>query len=219
MAPKKQKKESSSNAAYGTPKYPYASTPSSLGRFLSMVPNKPKPEKVNSATIKAWGFKNTNDQSIIRVLKTIDLVSPGGEPTKSYEEFMQPGKGPAALGRQIKQVYPTLFSTVLNPGTAPHDELKSFFNTYGGGSEKVVQLQIQTFKAMAQYATFGASDPLEQEDAVPGDNFSGEQNHRNGSSNPTIRIDLHIHLPENKTKADYDSILEGIAKHIYGKNI
>ncbi len=216
VAKKTNKNSTTSSATYGAPKYPYSSTPSSLGRFLSMVPAKPKPEKVNPATLKAWGFKNTNDQSIIRVLKAIEFLTPTGEPTTNYEEFMQPGKGPATLGRQVRKVYATLFNTVSNPGNAPQEELKGFFNTYGGGSEKVVQLQIQTFKAMAGHATFGSSDPLSQPEESPeGDS----QNYLGGGSGfPTIRIDLHIQLPENKTKADYDSILESIAKHLYGKN-
>jgi hypothetical protein len=212
-------KSKPTETTYGTPKYPYASTPSSLGRFLSMVPNKPRPEKVNAATLKAWDFKNTNDQSILRVLKAIELITPTNEPAKVYEDFMQPGKGPAVLGNQIKKIYSTLFSTVTNPGNASTDELKRFFNTYGGGGEKVVQLQVQTFKAIASHATFGASDPLEQSSENTSNLDSGNGTSTQQSGNPAIRIDLHIHLPENKTKADYDSILEGIAKHIYGKNI
>lgn len=216
---KQSKVSNISNTAYGTPKYPYAATPSSLGRFLGLVPTKPKPEKVNPPMLKAWGFNNTNDQSILRVLRAIDLLTPTREPTKNYEEFMQPTKGPAVLGKQIKRVYSSLFSTVTNPGNAPYDELKSFFNTYGGGSEKVVQLQIQTFKAMASHATFGASDPLEQFDESSGGNPPLGGGTSGNSRDPMIRIDLHIHLPENKTKVDYDSILESIAKHIYRKNL
>ncbi len=168
--------------------------------------------------LKAWGFKNTNDQSIIRVLKAVELLNPAGDPTKNYEEFMQPTKGPAILGRQIKKIYSSLFSTVTNPGNAPYDDLKSFFNTYGGGGEKVVQLQIQTFKALASHATFGASDPLEQIDNLGEEGPQPEGGDSRKPHDPAIRIDLHIHLPENKTKVDYDSILESIAKHIYGKN-
>lgn len=219
MPKKKTKTNTDSENTYGKPNYPYASTPSSLGRFLGMVPNKPRPEKVNAATIKAWGFRNTNDQSILRVLKAVDFIGSAGEPTKNYEEFMQPGKGPAILGRQIKKTYDNLFKIVTNPGSASHEDLRSFFNTYGGGSEKIVQLQIQTFRSMAGYATFGSSDPLEQSNNSSEQLEPNTSGSFNGSHSPAIRVDLHVHLPENKTKADYDSILESIAKHLYGKNI
>jgi len=206
-------------ASYGLPKYPYSLTPSSLGKFFSKIPNKPRPEKIDAATLKAWEFRNSNDTSIIRVLKNIDFIDATGTPTKNYEKFMQPGTGPAILGIQLKKVYSTLFSTVSNPGKATSEELKSFFNTYGGGSERAVQLQIQTFKALAVHATFGASDPLEQEDDFDQGDDQNDGNAGKRFNTPPIRVDLHIHLPENKTKVDYDSILESIAKHIYGKNI
>jgi hypothetical protein len=210
-------KKATSGGTYGEPKYPYTLTPSSLRRFLDQVPTKPKPEKVTAPTLKAWGFKNTNDQSILRVLKALELLGSAGEPTTSYIEYMSRDKGPAALGRQIRKVYGALFTHVANPANAGQEELKNFFNTYGGGGERIVQLQIQTFKALAEHATFGASDPLDQaeedDEQQPG---LGQQTKRlRRGSDAAVRIDLHIHLPENKTKADYDSILESIAKHIY----
>jgi hypothetical protein len=40
-----------------------------------------------------------------------------------------------------------------------------------------------------------------------------------GGRMPAVKIDLHIHLPENKTARDYDSIIQDIAKYIYGRNV
>jgi Family of unknown function (DUF5343) len=224
MAAKKTAKskagKTTSASTYGEPKYPYTWTPASLRRFLDQVPTKPKPEKVTPPTLKAWGFKNTNDKSILRVLKSLELLSSSGEPTVNYIEYMSPDKGPASLGRQIRKVYGTLFSHVSNPGSANQEELRNFFNTYGGGGEEVVRLQIQTFKALAEHATFGAADPLEKQER----NASGASE-TTGNSNAgrrpdaAVRIDPHIHLPENKTKAEYDSILESIAKHIYQQDV
>jgi hypothetical protein len=34
---------------------------------------------------------------------------------------------------------------------------------------------------------------------------------------PPIKIDLHIHLPENKTTRDYEAIIQDIARYIYGR--
>jgi hypothetical protein len=33
-----------------------------------------------------------------------------------------------------------------------------------------------------------------------------------------LHVDLHIHLPENKSRADYDAIFASIAEHLLGKN-
>lgn len=196
------------------PKYPYCTTPKSLRRFLEMAPDKPKPPKVVGSTLKVWGLKNSNDQSILRVLKTLGLLGSNGETTTAYAEFMKKDSGPAALGRQIRSVYAELFQNVAKPESANNVELTNFFNIHSGGSEKTVRLQIDTFKALAEYATFGQSDPLEQPN-ISDESQGGVKDRGQREEAPAIRIDLHIHLPENKTKSDYDAILESIATHLY----
>jgi hypothetical protein len=196
------------------PKYPYCTTPKSLRRFLEMAPEKPKPPKVVGSTLKVWGLKNSNDQTILRVLKALGLLTSNGETTPIYADFMKRETGAATLGRQIRTVYPELFQNVAKPETASNDDLKNFFNIHSGGSENTVRLQIDTFKALAEYATFGQSDPLDASAEESRTSDTGTTNASVGGE-PTIRIDLHIHLPENKTKSDYDAILESIATHLY----
>ncbi len=198
--------------AHGSPAFPYTITPNALRRFLEMVPNKPKPPKITQSTLKVWGLKNNNDRSIIPVLKKLELLSASGEPLAPYGEFMKKETGPAALGRQIKRVYGGLFENLNNPEKASHEELKNFFHIHSGGSESSIKYQIDTFKVVASYATFGNSDPLEQPETLP---TNSPKANRGVAEGPTVRIDLHIHLPENKTKSDYDAIMESIATHLY----
>lgn len=194
------------------PRYPYTSVPKTLRAFLELVPTKPKPPKVTSSTLKTWGFKSGNDASILRVLKSLELLSQAGEPTEHYAGYMQSNSGAAVLGKRIKTTYSELFQNVSNPEKASNEDLRNFFNINSGGSERTIQLQIDTFKALAAYATFGEEDPLNIDDES---NDQSEHDAGRGKNPPAIRIDLHIHLPENKTKADYDAILESIAHHLY----
>lgn len=199
-------------AATAEPKYPYTVAPKSLRRFLELVPQKPKPPKVVTTTLQTWGLKSGNDASILRVLKTVGLLTSSGEPTQAYADYMKPGTGAAALGKLIKQCYEALFQNVTSPEKAGNEELLSFFNINSGGSEATIKLQIDTFKALVSYATFGGTDPLDQEEVTV---RGGGQGARGSSDVPAIRIDLHVHLPENKTKAEYDAIIESIANHLY----
>lgn len=211
---KKAKKDNGTDeATYGNPLFPYCTVPKSLRRFLETVPTKPKPPKITGGTLKVWGFRSSNDISILRVLKELGLLSSAGEPTTYYAGYMNKETGAAVLGARIKAVYEGLFQNVTNPEKASNDELKSFFNIHSGGGEKTIRFQIETFKALAAYATFGETDPLEQSVGVSIDEVASPKGAVGG--NPAIRIDLHIHLPENKTKADYDAILESIANHLY----
>ncbi len=216
MAAKQAKKAGVQDKAQaGEPKFPYVVTPAVLRRILETIPEKPKPVKVILNTLKGWGVTSSNDSSPLRVLKAIGLIGSTGEPTAQYVAFMKKDTGPNALGQLIQSTYPELFQNVLHPENATNDELKRFFNIHSGGAESTIKLQVDTFKALAAYATFGAADPLAAGED-PGTDVSGSLD-RGGqpSGNTAIRIDLHIHLPENKTKADYDAILESIANHIY----
>src|SRR3989338_8913681 len=180
MANKINTKKTQRESMTAEPAYPYTTVPNSLRRFLELVPQKPKPPKVNGDTLKVWGLKNSNDQSILRVLKKLDLLSSNGDTAATYAEFMRPDIGASVLGQKIKSVYSKLFENVANPGTASTEELTSFFNIHSGGGEKTIRFQIDTFKALSAYATFGQSDPLQS----PGTDFraEGESNVRTGGA-------------------------------------
>lgn len=200
------------SAVHGNPQFPYCTAPNSLRRFLEVAPEKPRPPKITSNTLQVWGFRGGNDRSILAVLKRLELLSPTGEPTGEYTEFMNKDTGPSVLGRQLKKVYTALFQNVAHPERASNEDLRSFFNIHSGGGEQTIRYQIETFKALASHATFGDSDPLEKTETVR----KGADDQKGGGSDElAIRFDLHIHLPENKTKSDYDAIMESIATHLY----
>ncbi len=75
------------------------------------------------------------------------------------------------------------------------------------------------FKALSEYADFGGPSSL-----VISTRAAGQTNLTNGSTGhhpnalPAVQIALHIHLPENKTPRDYESIIQDIAKYIYGRS-
>src|SRR5216684_1035810 len=91
--------------------YSYTSVPNSLRQFLKGVPNRGIPSKVDAAHLKAIGLKESNDQSIIRVLKFSGLLSSDGSPTDAYREFRDKSKGPGVLAKNIHQAYKKLFDT------------------------------------------------------------------------------------------------------------
>src|SRR5688572_932545 len=83
------------------PKFPYTTRPASLRKFLEQVPKRPKPSKINEATLSSWGITGGQSYTLVRVLKTLDLVSGSNEPTENYVQFMHAQTGPAVLARQI----------------------------------------------------------------------------------------------------------------------
>lgn len=185
-----------------------------------MVPQRPKPTKINQTLLQSWGFKNTNDQSIIRVLKAIGLVAPDNSPTPDYIAFMHKGTGPGHLAHKIRAVYPALFEAAHSPHKEPTENLENLFNIHAGGGSGTRTQQIQTFKALCDHADFSAG-PLTSATtpAVTGTNGRKDSavNLAAGVGAPTVHIDLHIHLPGNKSRRDYEYMFEDIARYIYGR--
>jgi hypothetical protein len=109
----------------------------------------------------------------------------------------------------------------------PHEDeqqdLKRLFHIHSGGSEGTINYQIQTFKALCEFASFEvpaataqitANGQLSVAAAGP-----ATVKALVGSGAPTVHIDLHIHLPENKTTRDYEAIIQDIARYIYKQEV
>lgn len=199
------------------PKFPYTTQPKALRRLLEEIPKRPKPPKVNIETLKAWNVSSNNNASTaIGVLKKIGLLGSAGEPTTTYVDFMKTGTGPSVLAERIKDTYQILFQNSHAPQNESGEELRKLFNIHSGGGDDAMRFQIQTFKALCDYANFGNTSGAAV--GSPGIGASPEKN-TGGTMLPAIEVDLHIHLPENKTTRDYEAIIQDIAKYIYGRNI
>jgi uncharacterized protein DUF5343 len=210
----------STDQSSGTPTLPYTQTPGALRRFLAEVPKRPRPPRVNMDLLRSWGIRDTNANSIIRVLRAVDLIGSNSEPTPTYEEFMKLNTGPFALGAKVRQVYQKLFDASREPYKEDVDSLRNLFNIHSGGAPNTINFQIQTFKALADYSRFDGSAveagaAPQRSDAIAGSRPSGSET----SGQTAIHIDLHIHLPENKSRRDYEYMFEDIARYIYGRSV
>jgi len=171
-------------------------------------------------TFKGWNVsKSGNANTVVRVLKKIGLLQESGQPTDYYAAFMTPGTGSAVLGKRLRDAYHVLFENSLSPQTAATEELRTLFNIHSGGGDDAMRLQIQTFKILAEFATFSdAPAPgASSDEAIP---VGALPNSKPGTLRvPQMQIDLHIHLPENKSTREYEAIIQDIAKYIYGREI
>jgi hypothetical protein len=84
------------------------------------------------------------------------LLGESGEPTTLNADFMKTGGGATVLGERIKDVYRVLFENSHAPQSESEDELKKLFHIHSGGGQDAMRYQIQTFKALSEYANFGA---------------------------------------------------------------
>ncbi len=202
-------------ASSSKPKFPYTTTPSALRKFLQEVPKRPKPGKVDFPLLQTWGLKDSNARTIIGVIRELGLIDSSSIPTDNYINFMRNETGAASLSVRIKETYAKLFETNLEPYKDSQENLKNFFNIHSGGGEKAIQLQVQTFKTLCEYADF--SSTIIESNAPPSNSPRVSAPVPVQQNGVQIHINLHIHLPENKSRADYEESFKDIAKNIIDK--
>lgn len=222
MAKKKAaKKKTTRKKAETKPSFPYTTKPSSLRRILKEIPQKPKPPKYDKELLQGWGYKDANDYSIIRVFKTIGMLNANNEPSEIYTDFMHLQTGASALAPKLREVYAPLFNASHEPWNESAEALQNLFHIHSGGSEKCIEQQIQTFKALAENTSFEGAAPAAAATAAapvaaaatPGNPPIAAQ-----TGAPAVNINVHIHLPENKSRRDYECIIEDIGRYIFGRD-
>jgi len=204
----------------GKPIFPYTTRPAALRKFLEQVPKRPKPTVINEATLNSWDIKGGDSYTVVRVLKALDLVSSSNEPTNNYTQFMHAQNGPAVLAQRIREIYAKLFEQALEPYKESNETLRNLFNIYSSGAQQTIDFQIQTFKALCDYADFSGTLPAVTTTtgiAATKGQASREKADSTVVGQPVIHIDLHIHLPENKSGRDYEYIFQDIARYLYGR--
>lgn len=219
MARKKTSTRAPRQEQNTAPRFPYTTKPSSLRRLLKDIPNRPRPPKFDKPLLKSWGFGDSNDMTMLRVLKSVNLLNDRNEPTDIYSAFMNLSDGSRALGPEIKKVYAPFFQASHAPFNETNEKLKNLFNIHSGGGDRAIENQIQTFKALCENAIFDG-------EIAQNNSSSNSESPQGAATNstilgqtPAVHINLHIHLPENKTRRDYEDIIEDIGKYIFGREI
>ncbi len=209
------------------PKFPYTTKPSSLRRFLQEIPKKPRPAKFDRALLRSWSFADANDHSVLRVLKAVDLLNEKNEPSELYAQYMHLQGGAAALAEPLRRIYAPLFQAAHQPYNESNEQLQNLFNIHSGGSDRTLEQQIQTFKALCENTIFDAKErpsatPSASSDTLPNPGTTAttaatSHTSVNGQLG-SVNINVHIHLPENKARRDYECIIEDIGKYIFGRS-
>lgn len=159
--------------------------------------------------------------TMLRVLKAVNFLNDRNEPTETYAAFMNLGEGGKSLGPEIKKVYAPFFQASHAPFNEGNEKLKNLFNIHSGGGDKTIDSQIQTFKALCENAIFDgqlvSGNGSANSHGGPEISGGGEVKLAGLSQGPTVNINLHIHLPENKSRRDYEDIIEDIGRYIFGR--
>lgn len=200
----------------------YTTVPGKIPALLSKIKDVGIPPKVTQAWLKTIGFTSSNDGSLVGVLRVAGLIDQSGVPTERWSRFRGP-RGKAALGEGIMQGYSNLYSVYSDAHQRANIDLEHVFGSSTKAGKQAIQKAVSTFKKLVEEAEFGepAEDAQTATDspilhAPVSDRVSASQAASN-SNNPSLHIDVQVHISADASPDQIDQIFASMAKHLYGR--
>lgn len=207
----------------------YLITTKNLESFLNSIITAKAPDTFTQKFIESLEFKSTNDRLYIGLLKGLGFLDANAVPTERYFKFLDQSQSKQVLAEAIKEAYGDLFAVNTKANELTQSEVKNKFKTLTQGkiSEKVLHLMANTFKALVDYAEWGATtvkkdikkekiDEHKVESVVTPTQEEIEEEPINGELQKTeLHYNIQIHLPESRDPAVYDALFKSLKKHLF----
>ena len=89
------------------------------GRYMTSVKNLPAimqklvegtaPPLFTVSHLRGIGFKSSNDQGVLPLLKDLGFLTPEGKPTQRYLDYRDKSRSKTVLGQALREAYEDLF--------------------------------------------------------------------------------------------------------------
>ena len=220
-----------------TDRHPYANSPGHLEKTIEQL-RKSFPSSLTVKTLRQLGIAPNNENSVINVLRLMELIDSEGNKTNVAEriflihdnkEFEQ------QFSEQVRNSYSGLFQLHGDSvWTLDRDGLIQFFRSTDKTSARVGELQSSTFQVLAEFAGYNKTPASKskvrsekpkkksrQKDSVKSKtekvvtppsitSSAGDKESRNFGL--TVRIE--INLPAGGNKETYDNIFRSIRENL-----
>jgi hypothetical protein len=200
--------------------YPYTQNTGNLIDLIKSIGKHGVPDKLATKDLPVWGFKSSNDRSIVGVLKFIQFLDSSGAPTELWREARTAPEKAAATG--VRTGYQALFQTFPDAERKDAEALTNFFKAKTSVGDAVVKQMVSTFKALAQFADFSSAIDVRPASSTAAPTPSSSSNGTAGSisasvpgpNGMTINLNVELSLPADATGEVYDAFFKAMKKHL-----
>lgn len=203
----------------------YTTVPGKIGPLLAKIREVGVPPKVTIAWLKTIGFTSSNDSSLIGALKLAQLIGENGNPTPNWQKFRGP-KGKEVLAQGIMEGYSALYAVYPDAHARPNDDLENVFSTSSKAGKQAIAKAVATFKKLVAEADFsdlvlnGGTEELHIETNelhAPLSKHKPTKATASNGGNPSLHIDVQIHISSEASAEQIDQIFASMSKHLYGR--
>lgn len=206
----------------------YLITTKNVEPFFNSLISARAPEVFTQKFLEGLEFKSTNDRLFIGLLKGLGFLEENGVPTSRYYEFMDQSRSKEVMAEAVMDAYEDLFNVNTEANKLTPEEVKNKLRTLTQGkhSDKVYGLMANTFKALADYATWTTkkvpkppveTKPVDKPEIEPKNPTEAEalpQNTSNSLDKLGLHYNIQIHLPETRDPAVYDALFKSLKDHL-----
>lgn len=203
----------------------YLTSTKNLSGILDAIKNAQAPPKFTNSFLESLEYKSSSDRLIIGVLKALGFLTPGGEPTSRYFQFLDQTQSGKILAEGIRDAYADLFQVNVSAHTLSRTELKNKLKTLTQGklTDAVLDKMASTFGALVPLADFSASakhkhvdesDLHKEEKKHEIREEDDGKDHGNAISLGGLVYNVQIQLPESRDPAVYDALFKSLKEHL-----
>jgi hypothetical protein len=197
-----------------------------LSAILQKIIDGTAPAKFTVAHLKGIGFKSSNDQGVIPLLKDLGFLSADGTPTPRYHEYRDRSRSKAVLGQALRDAYEELFHIKEHPTKADREATEGRFKSVHNASDRVAELQASTFLALLDLADLTAGptpetkkkekkeDEKEKVAIGTGGGSADKGTGPPGLPFSGLRYNIEVHLPATKDVEVYNAIFKSLKEHL-----
>lgn len=198
--------------------YPYTQNTGSLTGLIKAIGRHGVPAKFTVKELPIWGYKSSNDRSVVSVLKALGFLDGGGVPTDLWKEARTHPENATARG--VRQCYADLFQTFPDANRKDSESLTNYFKAKTTVGDAVVKQIIGTFKALVAIANFDDEANNSIQAAEPSTVADRTAQHHMPlagvvpSSGMTVNLNIELALPVDASGEVYDKFFAAMKKYL-----
>ena len=202
--------------------YAYADVHGQIKPLLQRIQETGLPSKVDVEWLSSIRFNKSTDRSLVRVLKHIGFIDSSGVPSQRWQNYRNRQAAGGVLAEAIREGYADLFDTYPDAHRRTEDDLKSFFASNTQVGDESLRRIVRTFQALCSLADFSEKEERAAEEdrprpETPTQAAPSETEGRVSKSQPTVHVNLQVHISPEAGPEQIDQIFESMAKHLYDK--
>jgi hypothetical protein len=198
----------------------YLTSYKNLPRILGAIQNGQAPKQFTTRYLEGLGFKAAADRLIIGVLKSVGMLTPEGQPTTRYFQYLDQSRSKQVLAQGIREAYGDLFQVNKRAFEVSATEIKNKLKTLTQGqvSDSVLDKMAGTFKALSQQADFteapAVSAGVEPLEVPPTTEPAVNSNRREPVQLGGLLYNIQLILPADRDQTVYDALFRSLREHL-----